>query len=148
MMVIKIGERHRQRIGVDPRQAGAAEHQRDLVMEDIGGDAAPQELHDRPRPVAGVDAGTAELEDFAGIGDQRPDVVFGGRIEGAQPRRRVAPNQPIGADNSIEPGAAAVVQDQQVIADLVEPVVVATLLFHAGKRPRAHLLVKDAIAQR
>ena len=71
MMVIEIGERHRQRLGIGAGQAGAAEHQLDVVVEDIGGDAAPQQLHDRPLAIAGIDAGAAELEDLAGIGDQR-----------------------------------------------------------------------------
>ena len=148
VVVVEIGERRRQRIGVGAGQAGAAEHQRDVMMKHIGRDAAPQQLHDRPGAVAGIDAGAAELEDFAGIGDQRRDVVFGGRVERADPRRRVAPDQPVGADHRLGAAAAAVVEHQQVIADLVVAVAVAALLLGPGERPRAHDVVEDAVAQR
>ena len=80
---------------------------------------------DRPGAVAGIDAGAAELENFAGIGDERRDVVFRGRIERAEPRRRLAPDQPVGADDRVGAAAAAVIEHQQVIADLVVPVEIA-----------------------
>ena len=41
VVVVEIGERRRQRLRVGARQAGAAEHQRDVVVENIGRDAAP-----------------------------------------------------------------------------------------------------------
>ena len=117
-------------------------------MEDIGGDAAPQQLHDRPGTIAGIDAGAAEFEDLAGIGDQRRDIVFRRRIEGTVPRRRLAANEAVGADHGLGAAAAAVVEHQEVIADLVELVPVAALPRGAGLRVRSHDLVEDAVAQR
>src|SRR3546814_20875155 len=43
MMVVEIGERHAQLLGIGARQAGAAEHDRDVVAEDILGDARSEE---------------------------------------------------------------------------------------------------------
>ena len=90
MVVMEVGERRGKRVRVGAGKAGAAEHQRDVVMEDVCGDAAPQQLHDGRGAVSHIDAGAAEFQDLAGIGDQRRDVVFGGRIERADaaPQRR------------------------------------------------------------
>ncbi len=110
MVMVEIGQWHGQRGGIRTGQAGAAEHHRDVVVKDIGGDAAPEQLHDRPRAIAGIDTGPAEFEDLAGIGDQGRDIVFGGRIERTEARRRLAPNQPVGADHGIEAAAATVVE--------------------------------------
>ena len=76
--------------------------------------------------VAGIDAGAAELEDLAGIGEQRRDVVFVGRVELAALRRRRRGGS---ADRCRPPrrgrGRRAVVDDQQMIAIFVEAVEVA-----------------------
>ena len=126
MMMIEIGERRRQRLGVGAGQAGAAEHQRDVVVKDIGRDAAPQQLHRRPLAVGGIDAGTAELEDLAAIGDERRYVVFGSRIEPAEPRRGLRAGSGGRCRRRVRGrAAAAVVEHQQMIAALVEPVEVA-----------------------
>ena len=55
----------RQRVRIGAVQAGAAEHQVDLVVEHIGGDAAPQQLHGDAAAIGGIDAGAAEFEDAA-----------------------------------------------------------------------------------
>ena len=74
--------------GSVPGQAGAAEHQVDLVAEHVGGDAAPQQLHHRPVAIAGIDAGAAELQHPAGKRRIGGDVVFVGRVEPAERARR------------------------------------------------------------
>ncbi len=105
VVVMQIGERHRVRPRIGARQAGAAKHQRDVMMEDVGGDAAPEQLHRRPGAVGGFDAGPAKLEDFARMGDQRRDVVFGRGIEAAVAHRGRPAHQPIGANNRLGSGA-------------------------------------------
>ena len=117
-------------------------------MRDVSRDAAPQQLHDGPRAISRIDAGAAELENLAGIGDQPRNVVLGGRIKRAEPRRRVAPDQAVGPDDGLRAAAPAVVEHQEVIADLVIPVAVAAPLLHARERQSAHDLVENPVAQR
>ena len=78
MIVIEIGEFGRERVGIGAGQAGAAEHQVDFVVEHIGGDAAPQQLHHRAVAVLGVDAGPAQFQKPAGDLFDLADVVFVG----------------------------------------------------------------------
>ncbi len=148
MTVVEIGERHGEGVGIDARQAGAAEHQCDPVMEHVSGDAAPQQLHGRAVARARIDAGASELEDLAGRGDDRGDVVLAGRVEAAVPRRRLAADEAVGSHHRFGAAAARVVADEEVVADAVEAVKIAPLPRHLGAGPRAHLLVEDAIAQR
>ena len=117
-------------------------------MEDIGGDAAPQQLHDRTGAIPGIDAGTPEFENFAGVGDEPGDVVFRGRVERAAAGRRLAPDQPIGADDAIGAAAPAVIEHEQVIADPVVPVEIAPPRSHFRTRPRGHLRIEDPVTQR
>ena len=64
MMMMQIGERHRQRVGIGAPETCAAEHQGDVVIKDVGRDPGPQQLHRRSLAVGRVDAGAAELEDL------------------------------------------------------------------------------------
>ena len=117
-------------------------------MEDVGRDAAPQQRQDRAGAVAGIDAGAAELENLAGIGDKAGDIVFAGRVEPAAARRRLAPNQAIGAHHCLGAAAAGVVDHHEMVAAVVEQVAVEAQPLSAGQRPRSHRLVEDAVAQR
>ena len=148
MVIVEVRERRRQRLGVGARQAGAPEHQRDIVVEHIGCNAAPEQLHHRTGAIPCIDAGPSQFENFAGISDEPGDVIFGRRVERAEPGRRLAPDQPIGADDAIGTASPAVVEYQEVIADAVVAIEVAPQRLHPGERPRSHDLVKDAIAQR
>ena len=78
----------------------------------------------------------------------RRDVVFVRRVEVAQPRRRLALDQPVGADDALRAGTDRVVHHQQMVGDRIEGVAVAPA--RGGRRigPGAHLLIEHAIAQR
>jgi hypothetical protein len=53
VVVVEIAQRCRQRGGIGSWQARAAEHQIDLVLKDIGGDATPKKLHRRTVAITG-----------------------------------------------------------------------------------------------
>ncbi len=76
----------------------------------------------------------------------RRNVEFLGRIEATQPDCRIPPNQPIGSDDAV--GAAAMVEDEEVIAIIIKLVDIATSACHFRQRLGAKPLIKDAIPQR
>ena len=99
MVVVQIRKQHREHARIGTGQACASEHQSDVVMKRIGRDPVPEQLHGRSLAIGGIDARTPQFEDFAGMGDERSDVVFVSRIETAKPSSRFPPEQPIGSDN-------------------------------------------------
>ena len=80
---------------------------------------------------------------------QRPDVEFVRRVEAGVAVRHFLAQQAVGADDRRLAGSEAgvVVDDEQVVADLVETVAIAArqLRLHVGDR--RHLLVEDLVAQ-
>ena len=117
------------------------------MLEQIGGDAAPQQLHGAARAIGAGDAGPPELQDPAGMGLDLGDVVFAGGVEGADPGRPVAPDQPVGADHALDALAARMVDHQQVVGHVVIGVEVPAGGGHFGRGLGRHLLVEDGIAQ-
>ena len=77
MVMVQVAQDRCDRIRVGPGQAGAAEHQPDLVAVDIVGDAAPQELHHRAGAVGGLDAGAAKLHQLADRGGDPGEIELG-----------------------------------------------------------------------
>jgi hypothetical protein len=136
----------RRRIGA--RQARAAEHQLDVVGEHVGRDALPQQLHGRPRAVLRVDAGAAELEQLARHRQRLGDVELGRGVEALVAVGDRAAQQPVGADDRFGALALGVVDHQQVVAVIVEPVDVAARRAGGGVRGRAELVDEHAVAQR
>ena len=65
MVGVQIGQLGGQRIRIGAVQAGAAEHQLNAIMEDIGGDALPKQLHHRARAVSLRGTGPPKLEQLA-----------------------------------------------------------------------------------
>ena len=100
-----------------------------------------------PLRYAGIDAGAAELQNLAGLGHDRVDVVLPGRIEAAVRVRHRTPEQAIGADHLVT-GAAVVVDHQQMVGISIEAVEVALARRHLAARVGRHLLVEHAVAQR
>jgi hypothetical protein len=147
VVVVEIGERHAQLLRIGAGQAGAAEHDAYVVVEDILGDATPQQLHGGAAAIGRIDAGTAELQDLALVGEQRLDVVFVAGVELAAPRRAFAPHHPIGADHAGGARAALLVEDEKMVAILVEGIEVAANRRHLRRRAGGHRLVEHAIAQ-
>src|SRR5580692_623738 len=83
MISMQIRKRRGKSIGVGTRQAGTAEHQDDVIMKDIGSNAAPQQLHRRTIAISGIDARAAQLENFSGMEHDGRNIEFLGRIETA-----------------------------------------------------------------
>ncbi len=69
---------------------------------DVIGDAAPEAVDHRARAVVRIDAGAAELEAFARLREQRPEIELARRIEAALPVGDRAAHQPAGADHLAE----------------------------------------------
>ena len=131
MVVVEVGERQRERAGISTRKARAAKHQSDAVIRYVSRDPTPQQLHGRALPIGSVDAGASELENFAWMGDERRNVVLGCRIEPRQTGCRLPPEQSVSPDNPIM-AAAGMVQDQEVIAIVIEAIDVAPPPPHMG----------------
>src|SRR5277367_4912909 len=117
-------------------------------MKDVGGDPAPQQLHRRFLAIGRVDTRAAELEDFPTIGDKPRDVVLRSRIEPAQPGRSLPPDQTISADDDLGSGTSTVIEHEQVITVLVEPIEITTATGGFELRPRTEAFVKYSITQR
>ena len=130
-----------------PVEGSAARHHVDLVVVDVGPDALPQHL-DRPLgTIFGQDAGTAEFEEtVAGMArDQLLQLEFAFRIEAAG--RGASPAAAAGRCRRCGGGRvrAARIEDQQVVADLVEAVGVAPLRRSIGLFG-PELIIEDPIA--
>ena len=121
-------------------QAGAAEHQVDLVVEHVGRDAAPQQLHGDPAAIGRIDAGAAEFENSTRKIHDRRDVVLVRRIEVAQACRRFPLDQPIGTDNPLRAGTDRVIHHQQMVGDRIEGIAVALAPAAVGIGTGTHLL--------
>jgi len=118
------------------------------MLEDIGSDAAPQQLHHGAVAVIGVDTGSAEFQDAPGRGFDRRNIVLPGRVELPDPLRAVPLDQPIGADNAFRSITKRVVNHQQMIRYGIVDIPVARRGGGRGIGTGTHLLVKHAIAQR
>src|SRR5205823_4061071 len=145
---IEVGERQRERGRISARKTRAAEHQSNAVMKYVGRDPAPQQLHGGALAIGRVNAGTAQLKNFAGMSDERRDVVLGCRIEATQPDGRLSPEQPVSSDDRVLSAPAGVVKDQEMIAIVVEAIHIAAPLPHMRQRARSQRLVKDPVAKR
>ena len=126
------------RLANSPQEVDAAQALRYRVFyEEMGAkptDAARAERRDRDRFDAYCDH---LLVIDHGRGDDRGDVVLGGRVEAAVPLRRGAADEPVGSHHRLRAAAARVVADEEVVADAVEAVEIAPLPRHLGAGPRA-----------
>ena len=147
MVHVQIGELRTETVGIGADETGAAEHQVDAVMEDVGRDAAPEQLHHRTVAILHVDAGPPELEQVARKGEQLRDVVFARGVELPDEFGRFALHQTIRADDAFRPGSDRVIDHQQVVRDGVERVDVAPERPGLGIGHRAQFLVEDPVAQ-
>ena len=116
-------------------------------MENICGDTLPEQLHRRPVTVFLFDAGTTELKRRTLPVYKAPDFIFIGRIETALLLGDRTAEHPIGTDNAAGQIGALCVDDQKVIANLVETVEIPAGRLDLGRRDRGHFLVENAIAQ-
>ena len=129
-------------------QAGAAEHQPDIVQLDIVGDAAPQQLHHRAGAPARVDARAAQLQDTAGA-DDLAQIELVGAVEPAGGAGHLLAQQPIAADHrSLRIRGLLQVDDDQMIGKVVIAIEVTRGRCHRSTRLRPHLLIEDPVAQR
>ena len=112
-MVVQEAQRHRVLVGVDPLEAGAADHDVDLVLAHVGPQAVPEQLHGALVAIGLQHARAAELHEAiarrAG-GDQRGDVVLALRVEAVRADlRHLLAQHAVGADDAVAaaPGPGA-----------------------------------------
>ena len=127
-------------------EACAAEHQLDIRRRDEGADALPQQLDHRARAVLLLDAGAAELHDFTGRLAEFVDIIFRLGIEPADTGHMGAGENAVGADHA-RIANAVVVDDQQMVASIVELIEIAFLLLYGGVCRAAHFFAENAVAQ-
>ena len=124
-------QRQRERERIDAGQAGAAKHHIDTIMLRIGPETAPQKLDHALRAIFGMNAGAAKLEKILArmTLKQRRDVEFALAVEAAVPRRDLAAQQPVGADDlrllPAETITRREIDNQQMIAKFVKAADVA-----------------------
>jgi hypothetical protein len=99
------------------------------VVKYIGRNPAPEQLHHRSLAIGGIDAGTAEFENFPRLGEKRRKIVFVRRIEATKASRCLPSKQPVSSDDEA-PATPALVEDQKVIAIIVEAIHVASAAKH------------------
>ena len=149
-VLLQEAQRQGERVGIGARQRGAAEHHVDPVGQNVGPDPLPEQFDG---PLAAIfldDAGAPEFQEALALvaGEHRRDVEFLGRVEAAGERRHLLAHQPVGADDAtVERAAAAMVDDQEMVAIAVEAVAVAPGHALQLRGLGAHLLVEDAVAQ-
>ena len=122
--MVKKAQGKRKRAGIGALKAGAADHDVDPVMRDIGPDSHPQQF-DRALVAIGFEhAGAAEFQKpQLRMGcEHRRDIVFARCVETLVSLGDVLTQQPIGADD-LRLGASGtyiagtVVENQQVVAE-------------------------------
>jgi hypothetical protein len=86
--------------------------------------------------ISGIDTRTAELKDFAFMGDKWRYIVFVRGIEAAKAACRSPSKQPIGSYNGVATPAISVVEDEQVIAVIIKAVEIAPSTQHLGQWSR------------
>jgi len=128
-------------------ETGTAEHQGDVMMLNVLRDAAPEQLHRLVSSVAYVHAGPADLHDLVVAVQQPVDVVLVLRVEPSDPRRARAPQEPVGAHHGFRPAAERMVDDQQMLAMLVEPIRIEPQTRRFAGRLCRHLLVEDPVPE-
>ena len=137
--------------GIDVRQARTADHRVHGVMARIGPKAAPQQFEHPPAAMGLGDAGPSDLEEaYPGpTRNEMLDLEFTRAVESETALRHVLPQEAIGADDarrSVQRRRHPV-DDDEMIADAVEPAEVAARAPSGGAGDRSSLLEEDAIAQ-
>ena len=128
--------------------AGAAEHYSDVIVEDVLGDALPQQLHGGTVAVFFLDAGASEFERRALPMNYAPDIIFIGRVETTLLLGDRTAEKAVGADNAAWQIRALGIDHQKVVADLIETIKIPTLGLCLGRRYCGHLIIENAIAKR
>ena len=114
---------------------------------DVGGDSAPEQLHDGAAAMRRIDAGATELEDAAGEADDGADVVLVLGVEASDGGGGLTLDQPVGADDAGGAIAQLVVDDQHVVGRFVPRVDVALDRGGVRRGLGTHLVVEDPVAQ-
>src|SRR5271166_1056172 len=137
--------------GIDAGQARTTDHRVHGVMARIGPKATPQEFEHAPAAMGLGDAGSSDLEKAhpgpARI--ERLDLEFTRAVEAEMTLGHVLPQEAIGADDARRsiPRRRHPVDDDEMIADAVEPAEVAAGKPGGGVGDRPSLLEEDAIAK-
>jgi len=114
-------------------------------MLHVFGDASPQQLHGRPITVALVDARAAQLQNFAWGREEPVDRILIGRIESPATLSGFPAQQPVGGHNRARTKRA--VDDQEMIAELIEVIEIPLDSRHLWGRLGGHFLIEDVISQ-
>src|ERR1700740_3747149 len=116
-------------------------------MEHIRRDPVPEQLHGRSLAIGSIDTRTTELKYFPLMGHKRRDVIFVGGIEPAKTPRRSSPKQPVGSNNWVATSNVSMVEDEQVIAVIIESVEIAPSPQHLRQWSRSQPLIEYPITQ-
>ena len=151
-VMVQERQRQRQPVGVGALEAGAADHDVEPVLADIGPDPVPQQFDGAPGAIARQHAGAAEFEkaQIRMTIDQAGYVELVLAVESVMPFRHVLAQQAVGADHRLpaaDRGPGGVIDHHQVVADLVEGILVAARQQRGGVGDRGAVLVEHAIAQ-
>lgn len=148
MVLVEVGQLGGEHVGVGAGQACAAEHQVDLVLEDISGDPSPEKLHRHAVAIAGIHAGASKLQEPPGKALDWTDVVFRSGIEPAEPRGGLALDQPVGSNDTLGPWPEAVIDDQEMVSRGVIGVAVPSGCGGLAACYRTHLAIEYPKTQR
>ncbi len=152
-VMVQEGQRQSELGGIDAVEAGAAEHRVDAMMPDIGPDAVPEQFDGLLVAIGRQHAGAAKLKEAQSAmpGDHRRQIELALGVEAAEPRRRILAHQPVGADDArldaAEAPARRMVDDQQMVASLVETVGIAAEHARDDAGLRRHFLIEHPVAQ-
>ena len=156
-VVMQEAQRHRVLVGIGAGQAGTTDHHVHLVLAHVCPQPVPKQL-DRALVAIGLEhAGAAKLHEAMVrlARDERRDVVFALRVEAERALGDFLAQHAVGADHLVAAqtapwlvgGGAALIDDEQVIADGVIGILIAATHLGAQRGNGRHLLVEHLIAQ-
>src|SRR5688572_23197801 len=150
-------QRHRVLVWINAGEAGAADHDVDFVLAHVGPQPVPKQLDGALVAIGFQHAGATQLHEVVtrSRSDKRRDVVFALRVEAERPLGHLLTQHAIRADYFLPaqaaPGLAGrdcrLVNDEEMVADGVVGILVATAQLGPQRRHGRHLFVEDLVAQ-
>ncbi len=151
---VVMQERQRQfkPVRVGALETGAADHHVEPVLADIAPDPVPQQFDGALVAIARQHAGSSEFEETQArmTLDQTGDIELVLGVEAAMAFRHVLAQQAIGADHrmlSADRRFCGVIDHHEMIADLVERILVAARQQRCGVGNGRAILVEHPITQ-
>jgi hypothetical protein len=117
-------------------------------MEDIGGNAPPQQIHDMAGTVIDIDAGSAQFQNFTGLVHNRADVIFIDAVELPMARGGLSPDQSIGANDRFGTVTQITINHQQMICNIVKSIHIALAARGFRTGMGGHFFIEDPVPKR